>query len=36
MTGLWLVSYITLWLFFLLIAVVLLSILRNLGTIFEQ
>ena len=36
MTGLWLVSYIALWLLFLLIAAVLLSILRNLGVIFEQ
>lgn len=35
MTGLWLVSYIALWLLFLIVAVVLLSVLRNLGVIYE-
>lgn len=34
MSGLWLVSYIALWILFLVIAVVLLSVLRNLGTIY--
>jgi peroxiredoxin len=36
MTGLWLVSYIALWILFLLMAVVLLSVLRNLGTLYES
>jgi len=36
MTGLWLVSYIALWILFLIVAVVLLSVLRNLGTLYES
>jgi peroxiredoxin len=36
MTGLWLVSYIALWILFLILAVVLLSVLRNLGTLYES
>jgi peroxiredoxin len=36
MTGLWLVSYIALWVLFLVVAVVLLSVLRNLGVIYES
>lgn len=36
MTGLWLVSYIALWILFLLVVVVLLSVLRNLGVIYES
>lgn len=35
MSGLWLVSYIALWILFLVVAVVQLSVLRNLGTIYE-
>jgi hypothetical protein len=36
MTGIWLVSYIALWVLLLLIAIVLLSVLRNLGLIYER
>lgn len=36
MTGFWLISYITLWLLFLIIAVALLSVLHNLGVIYES
>lgn len=36
MSGLWLVSYIALWLLFLVVAVALLSVLRNLGVIYES
>lgn len=36
MTGLWLISYIALWILFLVVAVVLLSVLRNLGVIYES
>lgn len=36
MTGLWLFSYIVLWLLFLIDALVLLSVLRNLGVIYES
>jgi len=36
MTGLWLVSYVALWVFLLIIAVALLSVLRNLGVIYES
>ncbi len=35
MTGLWLVSYIALWLLFLIVAVVLLGVLRNLGVMYQ-
>src|SRR5690349_8239311 len=35
MTGLWLISYIALWILFLVLAVVLLSVLRNLGALYE-
>lgn len=35
MSGLWLVSYIALWILFLVLAVVLLSVLRNLGALYE-
>lgn len=35
MTGVWLVSYIVLWVLLLLIALVLVSILRNMGTLFD-
>ncbi len=36
MTGLWLVSYVALWLLFLVVAVVLLGTLRNLGALYES
>lgn len=36
MTDLWLVSYIALWILFLAVGVVLLSILRNLGVIYSS
>ena len=36
MTGLWLVSYIMLWLLFLSIAIVQISVLRNLGIIYQR
>jgi hypothetical protein len=36
MSGLWLVSYIALWILFLVVAVVLISVLRNLGIIYES
>lgn len=35
MSGLWLVSYVGLWLLFLIVAVVLVSVLRNLGDLAE-
>lgn len=35
MSGLWLVSYIALWILFLVLAIVLLSVLRNLGAVYE-
>jgi thioredoxin-related protein len=36
MTGLWLISYIALWLLFFLVAIALVSVLRNLGVIYES
>lgn len=36
MTGLWLVSYIVLWILFLLVSVVLLSVLYHLGVIYDK
>jgi hypothetical protein len=36
MTGLWVISYIVLWILFLVVAIALLSILRNLGVIYES
>lgn len=36
MTGIWLISYIALWLLFLGVSIVLLSVLRNLGIIYES
>lgn len=36
MTGLWLISYIALWILFLLVAIALISVLRNLGVIYES
>lgn len=35
MTGIWLVSYVALWILVLVLALVLISMLRNLGTIYE-
>ncbi|NOK58402.1 MAG: hypothetical protein GFH27_549279n208 [Chloroflexi bacterium AL-W] len=35
MTGVWLVSYVALWILVLVLALVLVSMLRNLGTIYE-
>lgn len=35
MSDVWLVSYVALWVLFLVVAVVLLSVLRNLGTVYE-
>jgi thiol-disulfide isomerase/thioredoxin len=36
MTGPWLLSYIVLWLLFLVVAIVLLGVLRNLGVLYES
>jgi hypothetical protein len=36
MTGIWLISYVALWVLFLGVAVVLISVLRNLGIIYES
>lgn len=36
MSGLWLVSYIALWVLFLAVAVVLIGVMRNLGVIYES
>lgn len=36
MTGIWLISYIALWILFLMVVIVLLSVLRNLGVIYEM
>jgi len=35
MSSLWLVSYVALWILFLTVAVVLVSVLRNMGTLYE-
>jgi peroxiredoxin len=35
MNGLWLASYVALWVLFLVVAVVLVSVLRNLGVVYE-
>lgn len=35
MTGIWLVSYIALWILFLVVAILLLSVLHNLGAIYD-
>jgi hypothetical protein len=35
MTGIWLVSYVALWLFFLVVAIVLVSVMRNMGVVYE-
>lgn len=35
MNGVWLISYITLWILFFVVALVLLTVLRNLGAIYE-
>lgn len=36
MSGVWLVSYIALWVLFLVVAVVLISVLRNMGALYEM
>jgi thiol-disulfide isomerase/thioredoxin len=36
MTGLWMFSYIVLWILFLVMAVILIGVLRNLGVIYES
>lgn len=36
MNGLWLASYVALWILFFIVALVLLSVLRNLGVIYES
>ncbi|NOK57980.1 MAG: hypothetical protein GFH27_549287n284 [Chloroflexi bacterium AL-W] len=36
MEGIWLVSYVALWVLFLIVAFVLLSVLRNMGVLYES